>query len=102
MTRDTCCAGEVEVPIRMALFALQLRVASGKRKPYRVVIEVRRLPRRRIVALLATLRQSERQMVRVACLLVVRQVATYASCRRTLILPPDVAGCALQGRVHSS
>ncbi len=102
VARNTCRIGQVKVPIRVTLLALQLRVASGQRETYRVVIEVRRLPSRRAVALLAVLWQPERQVVRIARFLVVRHVAAYAGCGGALILPAHVAGGAVQGRVHSS
>ncbi len=102
VARNTCRTGQVKVPIRVTLFALQLRVASGQRETHRIVIEVRRLPSRRAVALLAVLWQPERQVVRIARFLVVRHVAAYAGCGRALILPAHVAGGAVQGRVHAS
>jgi len=102
MAGDTCRTGKVKVSVCVTLFALQLRVPSCQWEPYRIVIEVCRLPRRRVVALLAALRQSQRYMVRIARFLVVRQVAAYAGCRSALILPANVARRALQRRVHSS
>lgn len=64
--------GEIEVSIRVALVALKPRVSAGQGEPHRVVIEVCRLPGSGCVALLAVLRKSERYVIRIASLLVIR------------------------------
>lgn len=85
----------------MALVALQLCVPAGQREPDRVVIETRRLPGRGGMALLAGLWEPERDVVRIACFLEVRQVAADAGGRRALVPSACMAGCAIQGRVRS-
>lgn len=69
MARDACGRGEIEVPVRVALVALQVCVPARQRKSDRVVIETGRLPRRRGVALLARLREAKRDVIRIGCLL---------------------------------
>lgn len=85
----------------MALIALQVGMATGQRKSHRVVVEARRLPRGCVVALLACLRNSQRDVIRIGCPLEVGQVASDAGCRSSLVLAADVAGGAIQGRVHA-
>lgn len=85
----------------MALIALQIGVATGQGESHRVVIEARRLPGRRVVALLAGLRNPQCHVVRIAGSLKICQVASDAGRRRSLVFPTDVAGGAVQGRVHA-
>src|ERR1700752_1386372 len=65
------------------------------------MVKVCRLPRRSGMTFLAALRQAQRKMVRVAGFLIVGKMATYAGCRRSLILPSNVAGRAVERGVHS-
>src|SRR5262249_48194574 len=98
---DAGGGGQVEVVVAVALRALQVRVSARQRKTDRVVIETRRFPGGGAVALLAGLRQSERNVGRVGCLLVVLQVATDTGGRRAFESSARMAGCTLQSRVHS-
>jgi hypothetical protein len=59
-TRRRC---EIEVAIRVALVALQVRVSSRQRESDRVVIESCRLPRCCRVTFLTCLRQTERNVI---------------------------------------
>lgn len=98
---DACRGRQVEISAGMALVALQLRMPARERKPDRIVVETRRLPGRRRMALLAGLRKAESQVVGIARLLEIRQVAAHACRRRALVLPPRMASGAVQRRVHS-
>lgn len=101
VARNTGVAGQVEVATGVALAALQVGVAAGQRESHRVVIESGRLPRGRRVTLLASLREPQRNVVRVTRLLEIRQVAAHAGRGRPLVFPADVTGRAVQARVHS-
>lgn len=101
VARRAIRAGQVEIPALVALVALQIRMSPGQRKSYRVVVERRRRPRRGRVAFLASLRNPQRHVVRIACLLVIGEVAPYAGRRSSLVLPADMARRALHRRVHA-
>lgn len=102
VARDARCARQVEVPVGVALIALQLRVSTRQRESHRIMIEVRRLPGRGGMALLAGLRDAQRDVVGIARSLVVRQVAAYAGRRRSRVLPAHMASHTVEGRVHPS
>jgi hypothetical protein len=102
VARDTRSRGQVEVAIRVALIALQLRVSACQRKPNRIMIEVGGLPGRGRVAILASLRESKRHVIRAASLLEIRQMAADASGGRSRVLPSRVTSYAIQRRVHTS
>jgi hypothetical protein len=53
----------------VALITLQLRVPTREGKAHRIVIEIRRLPSRGGMAFLASLGNSERDVIRIAGLL---------------------------------
>ena len=65
------------------------------------MIEIRRLPGRSRVALLASLGELKGDVIRVVCLLEVGQVTAHAGRRRPLVLSSGVAGSTVQGCVHS-
>lgn len=69
MARNAGGRGEIEVSVRVALVALQVCVPARQRKSDCVVIETGRLPRRRGVAFLASLRKAQRHVIRIGCLL---------------------------------
>ena len=68
----------------------------GERKPYRAVVKSRRLPRRRVVAGLAGLRESQRHVIGIRGLLIVGQVTAHAVGRCALKSSPGMAGIAVQ------
>lgn len=100
MAGDASCGRQIEISASMALVTLQFRMPAGERKPDRVVIEIRGLPGRRGVALLAGLRETECDVVGVARLLEIRQVAAHAGGRRSRVLSTRMTGDTVQGRVH--
>jgi len=55
VARNARRRGDVEIAVRVALIALQLRVSAGQREANRIMIEAGRLPRGRRVAILASL-----------------------------------------------
>ena len=93
--------GQVEVPVGVALVALQGRVRSGQGKSHNAVIEIGRLPGGGRVALLAGLRHAGGHVIGIGGFLIVRQVTAHTVCRGALISPAHVAGRAFQCRVHS-
>jgi len=101
VARGAIRTGQVEIPVLVALIALQIGVSPGQWKSNRVVVERRRRPRRSRVALLTGLGYPQRHVVRIACLLVIGEVAPYAGRRSSLVLPADMARRALQRRVHA-
>ena len=66
---DTGRGAQLEISIRVALITLQLRVPTGEGKTHRIVIEIGRLPSRGRMAFLASLGNSERDVIRIAGLL---------------------------------
>ena len=94
-------AGQLVIVVGMALDALQGCVRPRQRKSNRVVAEVCRRPSTCAVACLAGLREGERHVVGIRGLLIIGQVASHAIGGRTFELVVDVAGVALQGRVHA-
>src|SRR5262249_19653443 len=101
MASDARCAGEIKVPVGMALLTWQLGVPSGQGESDGIVIEVRWLPCRCRVAHLASLRNSQGQVIRIGGLLIIGQVATNAGRRSPLVPPADMASDAIQGGVHA-
>ena len=94
-----CAAGQVVVVVDVTLRALQVGVAVGERESDRVVIEVGGLPRRRVVAKLASCGEIRRKVVWVGGLLIIRHMAPVAGGRSAFELIVNVTGTARQGRV---
>lgn len=69
VTGDTGRGTQIEISIHVALITLQLRVPARKGKAHRIVIEIRGLPSRGRMAFLASLGNSERDVIRIAGLL---------------------------------
>lgn len=101
VARNACFAGQVEISIRVTLVALQGGVRAGQRKTNQSVIESRRLPGCRRVALAASLRQAHGNVIRIIGLLEIRQVAACAAGGSPLESPICVASRAVEGGVHS-
>lgn len=101
MARPAIRAGQVEIPALVALIALQVGVSPGQWKSNRVVVERRRGPRARRMALLTGLGYAQRHVVRIACLLVIGEVAPDTGRRSSLVLPADMARRTVQRRVHA-
>lgn len=72
VTGDTGGGTQFEISIRMALITLQLRVPTGEGKAHRIMIEMGRLPSRSRMAFLASLGNSERDVIGIAGLLKIR------------------------------
>jgi len=68
----------------------------GERKPYRAVVKGRRLPRRRVVAGLAGLREGQGNVIGIRAFLIVGQVTAHAVGKRALKSSPGMAGIAVQ------
>lgn len=94
-------SGEVELPISVALRALQGGMRAGERKTNKIMIETCWLPSARGVTGLACLGQIQTYVARVRGLLVVRQVTAGAGCRRALKFIARVASRAVQRGMHS-
>ena len=101
MARNARRTGQVEISTRVALVALQLGMPAGERESDSGVVETRGLPSCSSMALLASLRQSKRNVIRVVCLLEVGQVTAYAGCRCAFVPSSHMTSRAVQGRVHS-
>lgn len=65
------------------------------------MVEACRLPRGRVVALLASLRNSQGDVIRIVCPLEVGQVASDAGCRRSLVLAADMTSGAVESGMHA-
>lgn len=65
------------------------------------MVEACRLPRSGVVAFLAGLRNSQSDVIRIACPLEIRQVASDAGCRRSLVLAAHVTSGAIDGGMHA-
>lgn len=85
----------------MALIALNLCVSTRQRKADRIVIEAGGLPCGRRVAVLACLRQAQRNVIWIAGFLKVRQVAADAGGGRPGVFPSRVTSRAIQRGMHS-
>jgi hypothetical protein len=68
----------------------------GERKPYRAVVKGRRLPRGRVVAGLAGLREGQRDVIGICTFLIVGQMAAHAVGGSALKSSPGMAGIAVQ------
>jgi hypothetical protein len=101
MAREAGRRREIEVSVGVALIALQLRVSARQREANRIMIEAGRRPGRGRVAELAGLRQPQREMVRVARLLVIGEMAAHAGGGRAFVFPAYVASRAVERRVHA-
>lgn len=82
-----------KIPARMALRALHAGVGTGERKRRFGVIEAGVQPTRRVVALLATLRDSGSDVIRIGRALKIRQMASHTLYRR---IHERAAGMALR------
>lgn len=69
VTGDTDRGSQIEISIRVALIALQLRMRTGERETHRIVIEIRGLPRCSCMAFLASLGKAQGDVIRVIRLL---------------------------------
>src|SRR3982074_840070 len=100
MARDATGNGKVVVIVDVAVRALprRNRVHSRQRKSCRVVIEGSIEPRRRVMTLLAGLREVSRNMVRIGCAPKILQVAAYARSAGQVVVIVDVAVRALAWR----
>ena len=100
VARNARRAGDVVVVVDVAIRTLprRHRVRSGQWKCGLGVIEGRRLPRGRVVAEFASLREPALHVVRVGRALEVFQVARNARCRRDVVVVVDVAFRALPWR----
>ena len=100
---DACgvCAGQIVIVVYVALCASHGRVSARQRETGRRVIERRVIPRRSVVALLAGLRESRTDVIRIRRSLEIFQVAAHASCRRQVVVIVDVALSTLQSRVRT-
>lgn len=76
-------------------------MGAGEREADQVVIEAGRLPGVSRVTLLAVLRESRRNVVRICSLLVIGQVAAHTIGGRAFIFAADVARGAVQRGVHA-
>jgi hypothetical protein len=101
MATDAGSRGQAKISADVTLRALQVGMATGEREPDGIVIETRRLPGSGGMAVLASLRESQRNVVGIARLLIVRQMATDARCRRAFVPPARMTRGAIQGGVHS-
>ena len=100
VTRNAHRGGQIEIAIRVALIALQLRVPTCEGETDRIVIEIRRLPGRGRMAFLASLRKPKCDVIRIARLLKIWQVAAHAGRWRALVLPADMACRAVEAGMH--
>ena len=91
-------AGQVVVPVDMALRALQCRVRTGQRESRRRVIKRRIAPRGSVVTLLAGGRECSLHVARIVGVVVVVLMATYAGRigAGQVVISIDVALRALQ------
>ena len=96
-------AGQIVVAVHVTLRALNGGVRAGERESGVVVIEGRRRPRGRVVALLASLRESAGNVIRVGRALKILQVAADTSRvrARQVEVPIDVALRTLNGGMRS-
>ena len=85
----------------VALVAAQIGMSPGQRETYGSMVESRWLPSCGRVAFLASLRNAERDVIWIAGLLIVRQMAADARGRRALILSAYVARGAIESGVHA-
>jgi len=102
VTGDAGGRRQVVIAVGVALVALKLCMSTRKRKPNRIMIEARRLPRCSRVTILASLGQAERNVIGVARFLKIWQVAAHARSGRPRIFSSGMARCTVQGRVHAS
>ncbi len=93
VTRDASGGRQVVIAVEVAVRANSRRIGMRirQREAHGSVIEGRRLPGRRRVALLTSLRDSAGNVVRVFSALVIRQVAAHAGRGRDVVIVVDVA-----------
>ena len=94
-------AGQVVIVIHMALHALHAGMGARQRESSRGVIEVRTVPRGGVVTLLAGLRETRSDVVRICGRLEVFQVAAHTRGYRQVVIVVDVALRALQGSMRA-
>ena len=99
MTSDAGRRRSRILAIYMARCADHRCMLARQREPGLVVIEIRRLPGRRRMALRTILGKAARHVIRIRRLLIIRQMATDAGCRRPRISPAHVARRADHRRV---
>lgn len=85
----------------MAVIALQLGVRARDGEADSAVIEVRGLPSRGVVALLTSLRETKRDVIRTGSFAEVVQVTTHAGGWRSFVFPAQVAGGAVESGMSS-
>lgn len=93
---------QIEVPVCVALIALQGRMRAGQGEAHQVVIEGRGYPRHCRVTVLTGLRHPQCHVVWIIGLLIVRHVATRAACRCSFEFAANMTGRALQRCMHAS
>lgn len=98
---DAGSRGQAEISADVTLLALQVGVTAGEGEPDRIMIETRRLPGGGGMAVLASLRESQRNVIGIAGLLIIRQMAADAGCRSAFVPSARMARGAIQGGVHS-
>jgi len=91
-----------KLAVDVALGTRYIDVSPGQRELCEgVVIEVRHIPRARVVTRLAGRWEARLRVRRIARLIEVRQVAAYAGCRRPSEFPAHVARRTIQRSVRS-
>ena len=95
------CAGQVVIVIDVTLCALHGAMRARQREAGRGVIEGRIIPRSGAVTLLAGLRESRTDVIRIRCALEIFQMAAHAGCRCQVVVIVDVALGTLQSRVRT-
>ena len=87
---------QVVIAVGVAISTLQPRVSTCNRKAHRGVIETRRLPRGRAMAVLAGLRKSQCNVIRIRGFPEVRRVTSNAVGGRAFVLATHVATQAVE------
>lgn len=95
-----CTAGQIVVPVYMALRTRQSCVGSGKSESRGRMVEGRIPPGRSVVAALTSLRYSSLHVVGIGCALEVLEVAGHASRSGQVVVSADVALRTLQWHVR--
>lgn len=91
VTGDAIGVAQVVVAVHVTLRTLQLGVRPGEREPDQAMVEGRRLPGGRGVAVLAGLRQAQGDVVRILGVLKILEVAAGTIRRGSFVLPAKVA-----------
>jgi hypothetical protein len=98
---DAGGGGQVVIAIHMALRALHRGMRAGEREADRIVIKRCRLPGHRAMAGLAGLRHTQRHVVGIRGLLIIRQMATDAVGRRAGEFSSNMARVAFECGVRT-